>query len=170
MTISINSGLVSCVCALVVSAAVAEGSDRKIYAATNCRPAAGTKGTTYVSQSGVVYNTSPTDQLILVCPIVRDSTVDGYPDISVVVRNPVDAEPGADDEIACKAEIRYNNAALYREDFQFLGPNGTDWEVLSFTAQPAPDFGFYQLVCKLPKSTGSFAPGIASYSVVEFAP
>ncbi len=166
---SINSVLVGCVYALVVSAAVAEGSDRKIYAATNCRPVAGTKGTTYVWEDGAVYNTSPTDQLILVCPIVRDNTVDGYPDISVVVRNSVDDGPGdnPDERIVCKAEYRYKNTAFFREDYKYLRPNGTNWEVLPFNRMPAPEAGFYQLICKLPKSTGSYAPGIASYSVGE---
>ncbi len=154
----------SFVCALIASAAVAEGSDRKIYAATNCQTAAGSEGTAYYSTNGRVYNTSTTDSLWLICPIVRDSTIDPWLELSVVARNSADE----DVSIWCIAESRTASGALDREDNRYLSTaSGTSWETLSFEPGPSADYAFYQIRCGLPRHSGQFAPGIASYSVVE---
>jgi hypothetical protein len=111
-----------------------------------------------------VYNVSTSDTLTLVCPIVRDNTGEGYAEISVVVRNPA-AEVVS---IWCTAESRYYTGGLYREDDRYLSTaSGTTWVRLTFEPKPAPDLGFYQIVCRFPRHSGDWAPGIASYDVTE---
>jgi hypothetical protein len=149
-------------CALIAMASIAEASDKKIYPATSCRPDAESEGTVYYSTSGAVYNVSTTETLTLVCPVVRDNTADAWVAISVVARNPGDAGV-----IWCTAESRYSSSTLYKKDDRYLGEGGTSWITVPFEAKPAPASGFYQIICRLPRHSKQYAPGIASYSVTE---
>ena len=164
MNRNINAVAAGTIYALIALTGAAEGSDRKVYPATNCQQDAQSEGTPYYSTSGVVYNVSTSEPLTLVCPVVRDNTVDGYAEFSVVVRNSA-AELVS---IWCTAESRYSSGGLYREDDRYLSTaSGTSWERLTFQAKPAPERGFYQIVCRLPRHSGDYAPGIASYEVTE---
>jgi hypothetical protein len=147
--------------ATLATTSTASASDKKIYPAASCQPATESLGTAYYSTTGAVYNVSATKTLTLVCPVVRDNTGDEWLAISVVARNPAEAN------IWCTAESRYSTTSLFKEDHRYLAVNGTTWTTLNFTAKPAPDNGFYQIICRLPKHVASYAPGIASYSVTE---
>lgn len=131
--------------------------DYKGYSPAGCTVTGGRAANLLVTREGVVYNSSTTSSLDVICPIIQDRGFGSSEvDISIVVTKPT--------TMSCFVKSRSNIATSGTS--RSLNVTGTGTKTVNFENLP---LGIHTVGCTLPKATSSTSgrTGILSYSVFE---
>ncbi len=140
--------------------------DGKSYAGASCQPVSRADVDSIAYYSGIAWNTSTTHNLVLHCPIIRD-TPDGIAGGGVAVWN-----RNIDGIVDCTMRSFNDRGGIVAESWDTAG-----WDPsvqhLAFSAVGAPGrFGYYTLECVVPPAVtatpaGAGWSGIVLYWVEE---
>jgi hypothetical protein len=144
--------------------------DIKVFPGTLCRQI-GTTSTVQYDSNGRILNSSTTSAVTVICPIVRDASVDKWDGINIVV---ADRNPNTD--ITCQARSNqtdglgwaYPNPAVKTTGAKF------DWWSSDTLSIGSPveerDLGTFFVTCTIPPRYQSYEPsGVYSYRISECA-
>jgi len=148
---------------VITTVSTSAGADSKFYPATLCNAIDGASPSYWTT--GAAFNASTTVDRYFVCPVVRDTVrTDGSSWSSLVV-TALNLHPTI--WMTCFA------ATSYPDDYEFghvdanqLHPS-SDWTDLSFPTISVPSTGYMVLNCRVPRFTGPYPSGLASYRIDE---
>lgn len=159
---------------LLAGASGAKAADEKVFPGTMCVQQ-GISSTVYYDGNGRVLNSSTTQAVIVICPIVRDSVLDKWQSVKVVA---ADRNPNANLNVTCTARSNQTDGLGWSYD----PTNPSDpfyatlnwWESKTFTFNPPTeerDRGTYFVSCTIPpryvNGSSVYDSGIYSYRIDE---
>jgi hypothetical protein len=150
--------------ALSSLAAPAIAGNVKSYPGTLCQAQGNTSRLNYY-EHGAAHNSSTSADMNIVCPIVRDEVrADGTGWASLFVTT-LNLSPSV--WLSCDARSYHpDDYGFQTVSKRWQAPN-TDWTDLNMGTLSAPNPGYLLITCTLPRQSGSFPSGIASYRIDE---
>lgn len=148
---------------VVTLSASASAGNVKFYPATMCR-GQNLSNLSY-SQHGAVLNSSASVDMPVVCPLVRDEVRadgNGWASLSVNTLN-----LNSTVWLWCDARSYHpNDYGFATVTKRYQAPN-TDWTDLDMGTLAAPNPGYLLITCSIPRQSGAYPSGIASYRIDE---
>jgi hypothetical protein len=152
---------------LAVQQEARPGTDIKTVPGTQCKPMDGADlGSAFYSTSGRMFNTHSSNQMDVICPLVRDNVAgdQGVDAASIVVQKP--ASDGGNDQVTCEFFSAEEDGTFV--DSQDETTSGSDPIQTLNTYGIAADIdaeidGMYYVKCTLPRcasGSGEACPGI----------
>ena len=141
----------------------AHATDGKTLPGAACQPLS--KDALFsVSSTGVLFNTSTTAFLTVICPVVRDTiAADGISSAQVMA-----IDNNIASSVSCTLDSRSTSAGSVssRTANTVAGTNPSP-QSLSYAALSSSSGGYYMFRCTIPPQQGSGSSGIAMYRVDE---